>query len=55
MLYNKCVYAFYTFKYYPEDYQVAKEKLPDDLFSEIVLIHEDCYEFPEGITKADFE
>lgn len=55
MLYNKCVDAFYHFKYYPEDFETAQKKLPDNLFSKIVSIHEKCYEFPEGITKADFE
>ena len=54
MIYNKCVDAFHIFKYYPEDYQIAEENLPSNLFSKIVLIHEDCYEFPEGVTKADY-
>lgn len=55
MLYNKCVEAFDTFKYYPEDFEIARKKLPNKFFSEIVSIHEERDVFPEGITKADFE
>lgn len=54
MIYDKCIKAFNTFKYYPEDFEEARKRLPDQFFSEIASIHEKREIFPDGITKEDF-
>ena len=55
MIHKKCVKAFGTFKYYPEDLETANIYLPKEVFSEIMVIHEEREVFPDGIEKSDFK
>lgn len=55
MLYDECVKAFDTFKYYPEDLEAARELLPSEFVSKIEKMHKERDVFPDGISKEDFE
>lgn len=55
MIYDMCVEAFNMFKYSPEDFAVAKEELPIEVFLRIQDIHKEREVFLGEFEKADFK